>query len=539
MAPVDETAPTITTRSPAPNATGVAVDSSVGVTFSEAVDPDTVLGGGVSLRAQGAPIDVPSTLSVLGPSVTLDPTADLDPFTTYTVTVTTAVTDLAGNPLAAIATWSFTTGSITASFVDTTVADFGAGTTGGSTYVSGTANGEVILAPTVGAEFSGSSLPVGWESGAWTGGTASVGGGSVTVDGAWARTSATFAPGRALEFVATFSGATFQNAGLGQTLESGSESWAMFGMDGTANLLRVRVNNAGAPSQFDLGSTYLNAPHRYRIEWAAAQIRFLVDGTLVHTANVSIGGNLRPIASDFNNGGGALVVDWMRLSPYASSGTFESRPFDAGSTTDWTTLTTTTSVPPGTTATLETRTSSDTISWSAWAPVFGDAIGSPNARYLQYRVTLTTSDLAITPVVERVELTSVSLPPNREPTFDQDLLDRSNAENDSVTLDAGATDPDNDPLTYAASGLPPGLAIDEQSGLISGTIAFSANANSPYSVSVTVRDGPAVDATDSFQWTVSNTNREPSFDQDLLDRSNAENDRSHWTRAPPIPTTTP
>ena len=46
--PLDETAPTITTRSPAPNATGVAVDSSVGVTFSEAVDPDTVLGGGVT-----------------------------------------------------------------------------------------------------------------------------------------------------------------------------------------------------------------------------------------------------------------------------------------------------------------------------------------------------------------------------------------------------------------------------------------------------------------------------------------------------------
>ena len=74
-------------------------------------------------------------------------------------------------------------------------------------------------------------------------------------------------------------------------------------------------------------------------------------------------------------------------------------------------------MPPGTTATFETRTSTDTISWSAWMPVFGDAIGSPNARYLQYRVTLTTSDPAITPVVERVELTSVSLPPNQDPTL--------------------------------------------------------------------------------------------------------------------------
>ena len=128
---------------------------------------------------------------------------------------------------------------------------------------------------------------------------------------------------------------------------------------------------------------------------------------------------------------------------------------------------------------------------------------------------------------------------NREPTFDQDLGAQSSAENDLVSLDAGATDPDNDPLTYAASGLPPGLAINASTGEISGTIAFSANANSPYSVSVTVKDGPLVDATDSFQWTVSNTNREPTFDQDLLDRSNAENDSVTWTRAPPIPTTTP
>ena len=57
---------------------------------------------------------------------------------------------------------------------------------------------------------------------------------------------------------------------------------------------------------------------RYRIEWDASQIRFLVDGTLVHTANVTISANLRPIASDFNSGGGALTVDWMPASPPAA-----------------------------------------------------------------------------------------------------------------------------------------------------------------------------------------------------------------------------
>ena len=34
---------------------------------------------------------------------------------------------------------------------------------------------------------------------------------------------------------------------------------------------------------------------------------------------------------------------------------------------------------------------------------------------------------------------------NREPTFDQDVPDQSNAEGNSVNLDAGATDLDGDP----------------------------------------------------------------------------------------------
>ena len=94
---------------------------------------------------------------------------------------------------------------------------------------------------------------------------------------------------------------------------------------------------------------------------------------------------------------------------------------------------------------------------------------------------------------------------NRQPSFDQDLGDRSDAENDSISLSAAATDPDDDPLTYAASGLPPGLTINASSGLISGTIAF--NAAGEYPVSLTVRDGTEVDDTDVFTWTVTNTNQ--------------------------------
>jgi hypothetical protein len=93
-------------------------------------------------------------------------------------------------------------------------------------------------------------------------------------------------------------------------------------------------------------------------------------------------------------------------------------------------------------------------------------------------------------------------PPNRNPTFDQDLGNRTDPEGTVISLDAGATDLDGDPLTYAATNLPPGLTINTASGLITGTIGATA-APGPYAVSITVRDGPTtIDATDTFSWTV-------------------------------------
>ncbi len=49
---------------------------------------------------------------------------------------------------------------------------------------------------------------------------------------------------------------------------------------------------------------------------------------------------------------------------------------------------------------------------------------------------------------------SVHAAPNGEPTFDQNLPNRTDAEGANIDLDAGATDPNLDPLTYEASNLP-------------------------------------------------------------------------------------
>ena len=116
------------------------------------------------------------------------------------------------DPPAAPAT--FTTPTAVAT--DTTVADFGAGTTGARPTSPTPAGGEVILAPTVGAEFDGHEpARRAGRRARWTGGATTVGRRSAPPSTApGSRADGLVGPGRVVEFAGTFSGATFQNAGL-------------------------------------------------------------------------------------------------------------------------------------------------------------------------------------------------------------------------------------------------------------------------------------------------------------------------------------
>jgi hypothetical protein len=102
-AAADGTAPTVNSTNPANNATGVATNTAVSATFSENILPASVTTSSFTVNG------VTGTVSVSGATATFTPSAPLAYNTTYTATVTTAVTDLASNHLAANRSWSFTT----------------------------------------------------------------------------------------------------------------------------------------------------------------------------------------------------------------------------------------------------------------------------------------------------------------------------------------------------------------------------------------------------------------------------------------------
>lgn len=105
----DTTRPTVTGTINADGATGVSINTKVGATFSEAMDPLTVTTANFSFM-QGATA-VPGTLSYSGVNLVFTPASALAGNTTYTATITTGVKDLAGNAMAANKVWSWTTGA--------------------------------------------------------------------------------------------------------------------------------------------------------------------------------------------------------------------------------------------------------------------------------------------------------------------------------------------------------------------------------------------------------------------------------------------
>jgi cold shock CspA family protein len=110
-----------------------------------------------------------------------------------------------------------------------------------------------------------------------------------------------------------------------------------------------------------------------------------------------------------------------------------------------------------------------------------------------------------------IDNVQVSMSSNRAPVFTESLPNRSDTEGDSVSISPQVSDPEEDVLSFSATGLPAGVSIDDDSGLITGTVSHNAAASSPHTTVVTVSDGENGTATESFTWTIADLNRSPTL----------------------------
>lgn len=150
---------------------------------------------------------------------------------------------------------------------------------------------------------------------------------------------------------------------------------------------------------------------------------------------------------------------------------------------------TATGMPPGLSLGLSSGEIYGTISYNA-------AAGSP------YNVEVTVTDNGTPPLADSTTFIWTIADVNRPPTV-TNPGDQANAEGSTISLQVQGGDPDGNSITFAAVGLPPGLSMASD-GLITGEIEVGAAGSSPYTVDVTVTDNgtPPLDATTSFEWTI-------------------------------------
>jgi uncharacterized repeat protein (TIGR02543 family) len=407
----------------------------------------------------------------------------LTPGTTYYYRITSSdiATNATTEPDLGSAALSFTTATPPC-FADLVASDFDQGTTSGTQVTSD----GVLLLPTAGSAFNTLPPVTEWASFPWTGGTSTVAGGILSVDGARYNSqpaTTTFGPGSVLECVATFGASDFQHIGFGGGTDAigtggiynGDDPWAMFSTYNTTNAVYARVYDGATFYDYTIPQNLIGTAHNYRIEWRATEVEFFVDGTSVHLESATIPGTMRPAISDFNSGGPAVAVDWMEVRPYLSPGSFESRVFDAGVAKDWEAFTWTADLPAGTSLAMSVRTGSVLPLTGAYTPIAssGDLVNSTD-QYIQYRADLATSDGSVSPLLQSVSLFCAD-PVSAGPIITLDPLSEVVCEGETLTFTSAASG-NPTPTVQWQKSTDGGLNFNDIIGATTSVLSFAATA---------------------------------------------------------------
>jgi hypothetical protein len=362
----------------------------------------------VATYAGPAPTATPTVTNTAPPTAT--PTAG--PSSTPTNTATPTATATATPTITMTPTATSAAGPRTTTL--STVADFnGCATLTGALVTQG-GDGELRLAGQTGEDYLSAPLdPSRWAWGAWSGAsyTPSVSAGQLALageGGAYVR-SASARPVTTLESVATFGAAPWQHVGWGG-LGFSDDRYLLFSTFNTTQRLYARSADGSTEYRTDLGPLPSGA-HRYRIERVAQSgggesIRYYIDGALRATHVVPSVPALYVYQSHNGGAGAALLVDALWVYPsYVPSGSASGCVVDAGARATWGSVSWQGQLASGTTLSVATRSSADGVSWSGWTPVSSSgAIASPAGRYLDYRLTLSSSDSSVSPIVESVSI---------------------------------------------------------------------------------------------------------------------------------------
>lgn len=266
---------------------------------------------------------------------------------------------------------------------------------------------EVTLAPAQSIDF-GSSLPSpGWlTESCGERGSVEIEQGRARLQGARIGTEALFQGNRALEFRATFAARPDQHVGFG--LDCEHVPWLTFSSK-WGRQLYARSHFVVSEDKRIKGP-WLGSSHHFRINWRVLDVVFEIDTEPVARLLVPMPPLMRPLAANMRTTGDPLIVEWMRMSPYAPAGRFVSRVIDAGAEVRWGDMAPDVLVPDSTGLRLGVRTGDSPVpdrDWSAWRDP-GSLPGTAT-RYLQYRADLSTDDLAATPVLRGMRIEATTL----------------------------------------------------------------------------------------------------------------------------------